>query len=38
MSGRPGQFRQEPMLALYKQAWQASRGSDGGFDAMNVPF
>jgi hypothetical protein len=36
--GPLAQFRGSPLLGLYNHAWQALRGSGGGFDAMNVPF
>jgi len=35
---RPGQFRQDPMLALINQAYRARTGEDEGMSYLTVPF
>ncbi|SPM29953.1 hypothetical protein [Mycobacterium terramassiliense] len=38
MSDRPGQFRQDPMMALINQAHRATQSSHDGIDYMSTPF
>ncbi len=39
MSDCPGQFRQDPMMALINQAHRAKTGQDSvGLDYLTVPF
>jgi hypothetical protein len=38
LSDRPGQFRQNPMRALFDQAQRAQSGQDEGLDYLHMPF
>jgi hypothetical protein len=37
LSDRPGQFREDPMSALFRQAWRERFGHSDGMD-MTCPF
>jgi hypothetical protein len=38
MSDQPGQFRQDPLLALINQARRARSRQDDGMNYLTVPF
>jgi hypothetical protein len=38
MSDNPGQFRDDPMSALLRQAQRAREGDDDGISYLTVPF
>jgi hypothetical protein len=38
MRDRPEQFREDPMCALFRQAWREKYGHTYGRDLMSCPF
>jgi hypothetical protein len=38
MSDHPGQFRQDPMMAMINQAHRAQSGEDEGMNYLTMPF
>ena len=38
LSDNAGQFRQDSMQAMFRQAWRAKNGDDGGMAYLDVPF
>jgi hypothetical protein len=38
MCDGPGQFRENPMSALFRQAWRERFGHRDGMDYLRVPF